>query len=96
VPTNGRIVVCDIVTMHNLCLAGYRIVQVMENAVLRLLRQGKLIDLFPEWPDERFPFYVVYPSRKHLPAKTCAFLDFVVSLRSSGAQDSLTFRKGNQ
>jgi DNA-binding transcriptional LysR family regulator len=81
--TNGRIIVSDIITMHNLCLAGYGIVQVMENAVARLLRQGKLIDLFPDWPDERFPFYVVYPSRKHLPAKTRAFLDFVVSLPSS-------------
>jgi DNA-binding transcriptional LysR family regulator len=60
-------------------------VQVMENAVSRLLKQGKLIDLFPDWPDERFPLYAVYPSRKHLPAKTRAFLDFVVSLPPSGA-----------
>jgi DNA-binding transcriptional LysR family regulator len=87
VPTNGRIIVSDIVTMHNLCLAGYGIVQVMENAVSRLLRRGELIDLFPDWPDERFPFYAVYPSRKHLSAKTRAFLDFVLSLPSSGAQD---------
>jgi DNA-binding transcriptional LysR family regulator len=87
IPTSGRIVVSDIITMHSLCLAGYGIVQVMENAVSGLLRQGKLIDLFPDWPDERFPVYVVYPSRKHLPAKTRAFLDFVVSLPSSGVQD---------
>jgi DNA-binding transcriptional LysR family regulator len=90
VPTNGHIIVSDIITMHNLCLAGYGIVQVMENAVSRLLKQGKLIDLFPDWPDERFPLYAVYPSRKHLPAKTRAFLDFVASLPPSGtatAQD---------
>jgi len=85
IPTNGRIVVNDIITMHSLCLAGYGIAQGMEDAVSRLLRQGKLIDLFPDWPDERFPFYAVYPSRKHLPAKTRAFLDFVVSLPSSGS-----------
>jgi DNA-binding transcriptional LysR family regulator len=83
-PTNGRIIVNDIITMHSLCLAGYGIVQVMKNAVWRLLRQGTLIDLFPDWLDVRFPFYAVYPSRKHLPAKTRAFLDFVVSLPSSG------------
>jgi DNA-binding transcriptional LysR family regulator len=84
VPTNGHIIVSDIITMHNLCLAGYGIVQVMENAVSRLLKQGKLIDLFPDWPDERFPVYAVYPSRKHLPAKTRAFLDFVASLPPLG------------
>ena len=94
VATNGHIIVSDIITMHNLCLAGYGIVQVMENAVSALLKQGKLVDLFPDWPDERFPLYAVYPSRKHLPAKTRAFLDFVMSLPPSGtatAQDSLTF-----
>jgi len=89
VPTKGRIVLTDILTMHSLCLAGYGIVQVMENVVSRLLRQGKLIDLFPDWPDERFPFYAVYPSRKHLPAKTRAFLDFVVSLPSSSTVNLL-------
>ena len=88
-PTSGHIIVSDIITMHNLCLAGYGIVQVMENAVSRLLRQGRLIDLFPDWPDERFPFYAVYPSRKHLPAKTRAFLDFVVSLPSSDTANVL-------
>jgi DNA-binding transcriptional LysR family regulator len=88
VPTTGRVIVSDIVTMHSLCLSGYGIVQVMENAVSRLLKHGKLIDLFPDWPDERFPFYAVYPSRMHLPAKTRALLDFVISLPSSGAADA--------
>ena len=83
VSTSHRVVVSDIITMHNLCLAGYGIMQVMENAVSRLLKTGKLIDLFPDWPDERFPFCAVYPSRMHLPAKTRAFLDFVLSLPSS-------------
>src|SRR3984885_12835452 len=40
VPTNAHFIVSDIITMHNLCLAGYGIVQVMENAVSRLLKQG--------------------------------------------------------
>jgi DNA-binding transcriptional LysR family regulator len=70
----------DSVTMHNLCLAGYGIAQVMEVAVSNFLAEGKLIALFPEWCEERFPLYAVYPSRNHMPAKTRAFLDFVSSL----------------
>jgi DNA-binding transcriptional LysR family regulator len=85
VPTKGRIIVSDILTMHNLCLDGYGIAQVMEIAVLRLLLEGKLIDLFPDWPDERFPLYAIYPSRRYLPAKSRAFLDFLITLSSSGA-----------
>jgi DNA-binding transcriptional LysR family regulator len=82
VPTRGRVIASDIVTMHDLCVAGYGVAQVMEIAAAKLLTQGKLIDLFPDWPDERFPLYAVYPSRKYLPAKTRAFLDFASSLAS--------------
>jgi DNA-binding transcriptional LysR family regulator len=39
-----------------------------------------LIDLFPDWPDERFPLYAFHPSRHHPPAKTRAFLDLVIAL----------------
>jgi DNA-binding transcriptional LysR family regulator len=88
IPTRGRTIVSDIITLHSICLAGYGIVQVMENVVSRMLKQGRLINLFPDWPDERFSFYAVYPSRKHLPAKTRAFLDFVISLPASGAANS--------
>jgi DNA-binding transcriptional LysR family regulator len=80
VSTQGRIIVSDIMTMHNLCLAGYGIAQVMETGVSRLLMEGKLIDLFPDWQDERFPLYALYPSRRYLPAKSRAFLDFLVTL----------------
>jgi DNA-binding transcriptional LysR family regulator len=41
-----------------------------------LLDQGRLIDLFPDWPGETFPLYALYPSRHHPPAKVRAFVDF--------------------
>ena len=44
------------------------------------LKDGRLVDVFPDWPDERFPLYAFYPSR-HLPAaKVRAFLEFVQGL----------------
>jgi DNA-binding transcriptional LysR family regulator len=82
VPTRGHLTVSDIVTLHNLCLSGYGIAQVMEFAVSGLIAEGSLIDLFPDWPDERFPMYALYPSRNYLPAKTRTFLEFVTSLVS--------------
>jgi len=45
-----------------------------------LLASGALVVLFPDWAEERFPLYALYPSRQHLPSKTRAFLDFVVEL----------------
>ena len=40
-------------------------------------KSGALINLFPDWSDERFPLYVYYPSRNYLPAKVRKFIDFV-------------------
>ncbi|CAG9243741.1 LysR family transcriptional regulator [Paraburkholderia caribensis] len=77
---DGQLTTNDVSTMHSACLAGYGIAQVMELGVESLLAEGRLISLFPEWSEERFPLYALYPSRAHLPAKTQAFLDFVSSI----------------
>ena len=34
--------------------------------------------MFPDWSDERFPLYVYYVSRNHVPAKVRKFIDFIV------------------
>ena len=89
VTTRGRLIVNDVGTMQSACVAGYGIAQMMSFVIDPLLDDGRLIDLFPDWADERFPLYALHPSRRHLPAKTRAFLDFVVALTSSlpGAND---------
>ena len=79
----GQLIVNDVSTMHSACLAGYGIAQVMELGAEHLLASGQLVDLFPQWPDERFPLYALYPSRNHPPAKTRTFLDFVSSILPS-------------
>jgi DNA-binding transcriptional LysR family regulator len=45
-----------------------------------MLADGRLVDVFPDWPDERFPLYALHPSRYHLPAKTRAFIEFITLL----------------
>ncbi|HEV7855600.1 MAG TPA: LysR family transcriptional regulator [Herminiimonas sp.] len=81
VPTSGQLMVNDAGTLHSICLAGLAVAQTMAFGVGPMLADGRLIDLFPDWPDERFPLYALYPSRHHLPAKTRAFLDFVSALK---------------
>jgi DNA-binding transcriptional LysR family regulator len=80
VETVGRLTVNDVGTMHSACLAGYGIAQIMELGAEALLAERRLVDLFPDWPEERFPLYALHPSRHHPPAKARAFVDFVVSL----------------
>ena len=54
--------------------------QVMDLGVGPMLADRRLVEVFPDWPDERFPLYAFYPSRHHVPAKTRAFLDFITTL----------------
>lgn len=83
VDTRGRLTVNDPSALLNACLAGSGIAQLLRLVAEPLIAEGRLVDLFPDWADERFPFYAYYPSRHHVPAKTRAFLDFVVELTSN-------------
>ncbi len=79
VPTSGRLLLTDVGTILGTCLSGAGVAQIKALGIQELLDDGQLIDLFPDWPDERFPLYALYPSR-HLPAaKVRAFIDFVMA-----------------
>jgi len=81
VQTGGQLTVNDAGSLHSVCLSGYGIGQIMALGAEHLLADGRLIDLFPDWPDERFPLYALYSSRRHPSAKTVAFLAFLLSLQ---------------
>ncbi|AUT76605.1 LysR substrate-binding domain-containing protein [Paraburkholderia hospita] len=51
----GRLLVWDVETMLGACIAGAGIAQVKEIDVEQLMHDGLLMDLFPDWSDERFP-----------------------------------------
>src|SRR6266550_2860269 len=79
VPTSGRLLLTEVGTILGTCLSGVGVAQIKALGIQDLLDDGRLVDLFPDWPDERFPLYALYPSR-HLPAaKVRAFIDFVMA-----------------
>jgi DNA-binding transcriptional LysR family regulator len=80
VATRGRLLLTDVGTMVGACIAGVGIAQVMELGIQEPLSDGRLVDIFPDWPDETFPLFALYPSRILPPAKLRAFLDFVCEL----------------
>jgi DNA-binding transcriptional LysR family regulator len=69
----------DALTYVALCVAGNGVAQLIDLTIERFLKNGTLVNLFPEWTDEMFPLYVYYPSRHFVPAKLRVFLDFLVS-----------------
>jgi DNA-binding transcriptional LysR family regulator len=77
---SGPLTVNDAGTLYSVCLAGLGMAQVFDLGVEPMLASGRLVEVFTDWPDERFPLYALHPSRRHLPAKTRAFLDFIIML----------------
>jgi DNA-binding transcriptional LysR family regulator len=87
----ARLQVSDSGTLLGACEAGAGIAQILELGCKHLLDSGRLVELFPEWSDERFPLYAIYPSRLHRAAKVRMFIEFCMeivagNLRGVGSQ----------
>jgi DNA-binding transcriptional LysR family regulator len=77
VAVHGRLTMNDGATALAACAAGLGIAQPMALGLDTALHSGRLVELFPDWNEERFPLHVYHPSRHLPPAKVRAFLDFV-------------------
>ena len=75
----GRLMVAEFGTMLGASLAGVGIARVKAIGVEQFIQQGALVELLPEWSGESYPLYALYPSRRLLPAKVRAFIDFIKS-----------------
>lgn len=75
VETSGPLLVSDVDSMLGACVAGAGVAQVMALGASDLVARGVLVELFPDWPDERFPLYALQPGRGRSAAKVRAFLD---------------------
>jgi DNA-binding transcriptional LysR family regulator len=78
--------VSDSGTLIGACEAGAGIAQVLELGYRHLVDNGRLVELFPEWSDERFPLYAIYPSRLHRAAKVRAFIEFCMEVKTGKAR----------
>jgi DNA-binding transcriptional LysR family regulator len=66
----------DLITKLIACIAGYGIAQSFSFGSDPLLTRGELVQILPDWAEERFPLSSYYPLRNLPPAKVRAFLDF--------------------
>ena len=80
VSTSGPLTFTDPKSMLEECVAGTGVAQVIGWGIKKLLANGTLVDLFPDWHGERFPLFAAHPSRKHPPAKVRAFVEFCVKI----------------
>ena len=74
----GRFVCNDFRALLQACMDGVGIAQLPQPMVLPALRQGHLKTLLPDHVPEGWQLFVHYPSRKQLPARVRAFVDFCI------------------
>jgi DNA-binding transcriptional LysR family regulator len=68
VAKTGALTFTDVDTMVAACLVGTGIAQILALGTEKLLANGNLVELFPDWPGETYPLYAVRPSRGGLGA----------------------------
>ncbi len=77
VNVTGRLTTDDPSTAVAACVAGQGVFQSLALGLGPWLASGELVQLLPDWSDERYPLYAYHFSRRLPPAKVAAFLDFV-------------------
>lgn len=80
VKVTGRLLLNDLASALGACASGHGIVQTFALGLDAMLASGQLVQILPEWAEERFPLYAYHPSRHLPPAKVRAFLDFVADV----------------
>lgn len=75
---SARLVCNDQQSLLRACLDGLGITQLPQPLVLSALRSGALQQVLTQHAPDSLQLYLYYPSRKQLPARVRAFVDFVI------------------
>ena len=77
VAISSSLMVAEFGTMLGACAGGVGIARVKAIGVQRLVAQGTLVELLPDWRGDSFPLYALTASRQFPAAKVRVFVDFI-------------------
>lgn len=79
VQVKGPLAINDACALVDAALSGMGILLIDKALVADPIKTGQLMPVLNDYPTAPgFPVYVVYPARDYLPAKTIAFVDFLM------------------
>jgi LysR family transcriptional regulator for bpeEF and oprC len=76
VTVRPTLIVRDGIGLVDATLGGVGIARIYDHAATGHVADGRLEAVLPDWSAGREPIQAVFPSRRHVPAKVRAFLDF--------------------
>lgn len=74
VKPQGMLTVNDPGTVYSTCLAGLGIAQLFELGIEEYTSSRQLVQLFPDWSEQRFPLYAYYRRDIMFPQRLVRFL----------------------
>jgi DNA-binding transcriptional LysR family regulator len=78
VRVSGAFIANDSQAVQRAARAGYGIASLPEIQLIDDLRAGRLFRLLEDYPSQRVPVQIVYPSRRNLAPRTRVVMDFLV------------------
>jgi DNA-binding transcriptional LysR family regulator len=82
-PMSSSLVVNGTRAMQSACLASFGLMQVPRYGVKSLIEAGKLVEVMPRYVSPPLPVSLLYPYRRHVPARVRVTLDWLQSVVSS-------------
>lgn len=79
-PVGSMLTVNGTASYKAACLAGLGIIQVPRAGLRELIEAGKLVEVMADYRPAPMPVSFVYPTRRHVPARAVAFMDWVAEL----------------
>lgn len=80
VPMAGALTVGSSESYLSACLAGLGIVQIPEAPARALLREGRLVEVLPQWRPAPMPVTLLYAHRRHLPRRVQVFMQWMTQV----------------
>ncbi|MCB1635341.1 MAG: LysR family transcriptional regulator, partial [Xanthomonadales bacterium] len=83
VTVTGNLTTNDDEGMTRAAVAGVGLIQNIDMAIRRQLRNGELLPVLENWTHTQAGFYLYVPTRDQLPPKVRALMDFLVEKREA-------------
>ncbi len=80
VPMPGVIALNDSNAYVQAGLAGLGVIQMTDYLLLQHVREGRMVQVLPDWTTDALPIHIVYPQNRHLSAKVRVFVEWVAEL----------------
>ena len=80
ITVNGNLTINDATGLVNAAVNGMGILNIDNSIVRKHIDNGELLELLPGYQRmEGLPVYIIYPAKEFIPARTQAFIDFLLA-----------------